>query len=350
MRAKKLELVNFRNYSAEQIEFSGNINIICGDNGMGKTNIAEAVYYFSHGRSFRSNGREIIKDGCDKAKIRLLFDSGERKFDGEIRFFGGKKKEILLNEIELKKTSQLLGNFICVLFTPDELNIVKGMPEMRRKFCDSAIMPLRQNYINELIRYRTVVAQKTALLKTGRYETLSVWNEKMIESGLKIINMRRSYIKRINEKAKVMQENISGGREILDIKYAPSVSDEEGFRKRLEASCEKEKDNRMCLCGPHRDDISFEINGRAAKSYASQGQIRTAVLCLKSAQMEIIKEETGKYPVLLLDDILSELDKKRRDFLISEIRGKQVIITCTDIDFDSAEANIIKIKDGKVVR
>lgn len=350
MKAKKLELRNFRNYSAEQIEFCDSINIICGDNGMGKTNIAEAVYYFSHGRSFRSSGREIIKDGEDKAKIRLCFESGERKFDGEIRFFGGKKKEIMLNEIELKKTSQLLGNFICVLFTPDELNIVKGMPEMRRKFCDSAIMPLRPNYIRELIRYRTVVSQKTALLKAGKYETLSVWNEKMVESGLKIINMRRSYIDKINLKAREMQKDISAGREILDIKYSPSVKDEESFRKKLELSSVKEKENRMCLCGPHRDDISFEINGKAAKSYASQGQIRTAVLCLKSAQMEIIKEVTGKYPVLLLDDILSELDKKRRDYLISEIIGKQVIITCTDIDFESAGANIIKIKDGKAVR
>lgn len=350
MKAKGIELHNFRNYEFEKVLFDENVNIICGDNGMGKTNIIEAVYYFSQGRSFRSNGREVIKDGEDFGKIKLSFESGERKYNGEIRFFGNKRKEIILNEIELKKTSQLLGNIICVLFTPDELNIVKGIPELRRRFCDSAIIPLRPNYLKELIKYRTVINQKTAVLKSGRYDTLPVWNEKLIETGCRIIRMRRSYIEKISEKARQLQREISGGRENLEVRYFPSVQDEEAFIKKIELSSDKEKENRICLYGPHRDDIIFEINGKNAKNYGSQGQIRTAVLCLKTAQMEIIKEETGKYPVLLLDDILSELDKKRREFLISEIKGKQVIITCTDADFTIGNSNVINIKDGKVVR
>ena len=357
MKASQIELYNFRNYENEKISFGDEINIICGDNGMGKTNILEAVYYFSYGRSFRSSGREIIKEGQRESRIKLDFESNERNYEGEIKFLSGKRKEIYLNEVELKKTSQLLGNFICVLFTPDEMNIIKGMPEVRRKFCDSGIMPLRPQFIKELIKYRNILNQKTALLKQRNYSTLDIWNEKLAESGSKIMMMRNSYIERVLEKAKIYQNDISGGKEDLLIEYNPSVkmgknADEikENFFNKLEEYKEKEKENLFCMVGVHRDEIDFSINGKNAKNYASQGQIRTAILSLKSAQMEIIKEESGSYPVMLLDDILSELDKKRRDFLISQIRGKQIIITCTDIEnsFKSGSSNIIEIKDGKV--
>jgi len=358
MKALELELYNFRNYINEKISFSDEVNIIHGDNGMGKTNILEAVYYFSYGRSFRSSGREVIKDGEKEGRIKLDFKNEERNYEGEIKFLSGKRKEIYLNEIELKKTSQLLGNFICVLFTPDEMNIVKGMPEIRRKFCDSGIMPLRPNYIKELIKYRNIINQKTVLLKSKSYETLDIWNEKLAECGSKIMMMRSSYIERVREKAALIQKDISNGRENLLIEYNPSVKMgesieeiKENFIKKLSEYTEKEKENFFCMAGTHRDEIEFLINGKNAKNYASQGQIRTAVLCLKSAQMEIIKEETGFYPVMLLDDILSELDKKRRDFLISQIKGKQIIITCTDVEgtFKSENANLIEIKDGKRV-
>ena len=356
MRAFELELYNFRNYKNEKIDFGDEINIIYGDNGMGKTNILEAVYYFSYGRSFRSSGREIIKDGEKESRIKLDFINNERNYEGQIKFLSGKRKEIYINEIELKKTSQLLGNFICVLFTPDEMSIIKGMPDIRRKFCDSAIMPLRPQFIKELIRYKTIINQKTALLKSKDYLTLDIWNEKLAECGSRIMMMRSSYIQRIKEKANEFQKDISGGKENLTLRYNPSVKMgdslneiKENFIKRLEEYKEKEKENFFCMTGPHRDEIDFEINGKNAKNYASQGQIRTAILCLKSSQMEIIKEERGNYPVMLLDDILSELDKKRRDFLISQIKGKQIIITCTDIEksFKNENSNIIRIKDGK---
>ncbi len=358
MRASGLELYNFRNYENEKISFGDEVNIIYGDNGMGKTNILEAVYYFSYGRSFRTGGREIIKDGEKEGRIALSFLNNERNYEGEIKFLSGKRKEIYLNEIELKKTSQLLGNFICVLFTPDEMSIIKGMPDSRRRFCDSSIMPLRPQFIKELINYRNIINQKTALLKSKRYETLDIWNEKLAECGSKIMVMRSSYIKRIEEKAALLQKDISLKKENLTVRYNPSVKmgeslDEikENFLTKLEEYKEKEKENFFCMAGIHRDEIDFEINGKPAKTYASQGQIRTAVLCLKSAQMEIIKEETGSYPVMLLDDILSELDKKRRDFLISRIKGKQIIITCTDLEnsFMNKNTNIINIKEGKVI-
>lgn len=358
MTASQLELYNFRNYENEKVLFGDEVNIIYGDNGMGKTNILEAVYYFSYGRSFRSSGREVIKEGEKEGKIALSFKNGERDYDSEINFLSGKRKEIYLNEIELKKTSQLLGNFICVLFTPDEMSIIKGMPDVRRRFMDSSIMPLRPQFIKELITYRNIIAQKTALLKSKNYSTLDVWNEKLSESGSKIMLMRSSYIKRIEEKAASLQKDISSEKEILSVRYNPSVKigetleeTKENFISKLEEYKEKEKENFFCMAGVHRDEIDFNINGKPLKTYASQGQIRTAVLCLKSAQMEIIKEETGDYPVMLLDDILSELDKKRRDFLISQIKGKQIIITCTDLEksFINENTNIINIKDGKVM-
>lgn len=359
MKASRLELYNFRNYQSENIDFGDEVNIIYGDNGMGKTNILEAIYYFSYGRSFRGSGREIIKEGEKESRITLDFENEERKYEGEIKFLNGKRKEIYLNEIELKKTSELLGNFICVLFTPDELSIIKGLPEERRRFCDSSIIPLRPQFIKELIRYKNILNQKTALLKTKNYHTLDIWNEKLAESGSKIMMMRGSYIERIKKGANEIQKDISGGKENFEMIYNPSVKmgadineTKENYLKKLFEYEEKEKENGFCMVGVHRDETEFFINGKNAKNYASQGQIRTGVLCLKSAQMEIIKEETGNYPVMLLDDILSELDKKRRDFLVSQIKGKQIIITCTDIEksFKKENANIIKIKEGKRVK
>ena len=350
MKASNLELYNFRNYEYENISFSDGVNIIHGENGMGKTNILEAVYYFSYGRSFRSGGKEVIKDGEKEARISLSFENSQRNLESDIKFLSGKRKEIYINEIELKKTSQLLGNFICVLFTPDEMGIIKGMPEVRRKFCDSSIMPLRPNYIKELIKYRNILVQKTALLKSRQYETLDIWNEKLAETGSRIMKLRESYIERINQKAREIQNEISGGKEELNLIYNPSVKLKENYLEKLTEYKEKEKENLFCMVGVHRDDIDIFINGKLAKNYASQGQIRTAVLSLKLAETEIIKEETGEYPVMLLDDILSELDKSRREFLISKIKGKQIIITCTDIEnYFNDNVNIIEIKDGKNV-
>ncbi len=358
MKASNLELYNFRNYEKETVSFGDEVNIIYGDNGMGKTNILEAVYYFSYGRSFRASGREIIKEGEKESKITLDFENEERNYKGEIKFLSGKRKEIYLNEIELKKTSELLGNFICVLFTPDELSIIKGLPDERRRFCDSSIIPLRPQFIKELIKYRNLINQKNALLKSRNYITLDVWNEKIAECGSKIMLMRSSYIERIEKMARDLQKEISGGNENLEMKYNPSVKMgadlneiKENFITKLHEYEEKEKENCFSMVGVHRDELEFFINGKNAKNYASQGQIRTAVLSLKSAQMEIIKEESGNYPVMLLDDILSELDKKRRDFLISQIKGKQIIITCTDIEssFKTDSANIINIRNGQVI-
>ncbi|MGN1097368.1 MAG: DNA replication/repair protein RecF [Clostridia bacterium] len=357
MDIKKLILNDFRNYENETLTFTDGVNIIYGNNGMGKTNALEAIYYFSQGRGFRGSGKDAVRSGCESGKIGLTFQSEQREYNGEIRF-EGKQKKILLNEIELKKTSQLIGRFICVLFTPDEMNLVKGAPEVRRRFLDSAIIPMKPSYLSALMSYNLILKQKSSLLRQEKYSMLPIFNQQLAEAGSKIILVRRNYIEKIKNVAADIQSEISSGSEKLEISYNSSVKlgnglseTKENFLKKLREMEESEKENKICFVGPHRDDISFKINGKSAKNFASQGQQRSIVLCLKTAQTELIREETGESPVMLLDDIMSELDKNRRDFLREKINGKQVIITCTEpenSDIKDCE-NKIHIKDGRVI-
>ncbi len=358
MNINKLVLKDFRNYEAETIAFSDGINIIYGNNGMGKTNALEAIYYFSQGRGFRGSGKDAVRNGCEAGRIGISFNSGDREYNGEIHF-EGKHKKIFLNEIELKKTSQLVGQFICVLFTPDEMNLIKGSPEVRRRFVDSSIIPMKPSYLSALMTYNLVLKQKSSLLRQERYNMLPVFNVQLAEIGSKIILMRKRYIDSIKDIAAQVQKDISSGKEELEINYAASVKPEtslsetkQAFIKRLEDMEKSEKENKICFVGPHRDDISFKINGKSAKNFASQGQQRSAVLCLKAAQTELIYNETGESPVMLLDDIMSELDKYRRDFFTQRIMDKQVIITCTepeDSDINGLGKKI-QIENGRVVR
>lgn len=357
MIAKKIKLENFRNYEKEEVSFSPDINIIYGKNGMGKTNLIEALYSFSYGRSFRSKTKEFLRHGCENAKIELLFESENREQTADIVFTKDNKKKIRVNEINITKTSDLLGRFICVLFTPDELSLVKDGPDKRRRFMDTSIVSLRPTYFSALSAYTTCLKQKNALLKTGNTSMLDIWDEKLSEYGAAIALLRQSYINSLSEKARIAQSDISQGKEDLEVLYSHSYrigknkSETKDFlmEKILEAR-KREIENRMCLVGPHRDDLLFKINSFNAKGYASQGQQRSIVLSLKTAQMEIIKEQEGEYPQLLLDDVMSELDSDRRDFFTEKIKGKQVVISCTDlsnINFKK-DSNLIKIKDGKV--
>lgn len=357
MYIRSLSLQNFRNYEKEVLHFSDGVNIICGNNGMGKTNALEAIYYFSQGRGLRGAGREAIRYGCQDGKISAEFRSDDRDHVGEIRF-EGRNKKIFLNDIELKKTSQLIGKFVCVLFTPDEMNLVKGSPEVRRKFVDSSIIPMRPSYLSALMTYNLILKQKSSLLHREDYKMLPIFNQQMAEIGSRIIHMRHSYIESVKDLAAEVQLEISGGTERLEMGYNASVKPEstrdetvEAFLQKLSAMESSEKENKICFVGPHRDDISFKINGKSAKSFASQGQQRSIVLCLKAAQTELIHRETGESPVMLLDDIMSELDRYRRDFLREKISGKQVIITCTEPENSNIKEcnNVIQIRDGKRV-
>ncbi len=357
MNIKQLRLKNFRNYENETLNFSDGINIIFGKNGMGKTNALEGIYYFSQGRGLRGGSRDAVRSGSSSGEIRLSFSSENRDFEGVI-LFEGKQKKISLNDIELKKTSQLIGRFVCVLFTPDEMNLVKGAPDVRRRFIDSAIIPIKPSYLSLLMTYNLILKQKGSLLRQEKYDMLPVFNHQLAEIGSKIIVMRHSYIEKIKGSAAETQLDISLGREKLDVGYSDGVhftDDLDGtrraFMKKLAEMEESEKENKICFVGPHRDDLSFKVNGKNARGFASQGQQRSIVLCMKCAQMELLREETGEYPVLLLDDIMSELDSERRRFLTEKITGKQVIITCTDIESSGLGqfGNKIQIENGRVI-
>lgn len=357
MIAKKIILENFRNYEKEQVSFSPEINIIYGKNGSGKTNLIEALYSFAYARSFRAKSKEFIRHGCENSRIYLEFKKNERNQSADIIFTKENKKKIRINEINITKTSDLLGNFICVLFTPDEMSLVKDGPDKRRKFLDTSIISLRPSYFSALSAYMTCLKQKNAILKNGNYALLDVWDEKLAEYGAAVSLLRQSYISSLSEKAKKAQYDISGGRENLEIIYSHGYkmgnnrSETKDFiLEKIYEARKREIETKTALVGPHRDDMIFKINSYNAKSYASQGQQRSIVLSMKTAQMEIIHEQEGEYPQLLLDDVMSELDGERRDFFSEKIAGKQVVITCTDLSNINIKenANLIKIKDGKV--
>ena len=357
MIAKKVSLENFRNYEKAEVTFSDGVNIIHGKNGAGKTNLIEALYAFSYARSFRSPSKEFLRHGEDRAKIELSFISEGREQSADMIFTKDNGKRIRVNEIDIKKTSDLLGRFISVLFTPDELSLVKEGPDKRRKFLDTSIVSLRPNYFSALSNYAACIKQKNSILKSSDYRTLDVWNEKIAEYGAVLAHTREKYIDSLSEKAKDAQSDISSGKEELEIIYShrykigQNREETKGYiLEKMEEAKDSEKENKMCLIGPHRDDLVFKINSFNARHFASQGQQRSIVLSLKTAQMEIIKNEAGEYPGLLLDDVMSELDSERRDFFTEKTRGKQVIISCTDLQNlkFGKEANLIKIEDGKI--
>lgn len=357
MIAKKLYLENFRNYEKDEVLFSPEINILYGKNGSGKTNLIEALYSFSYARSFRAKSKEFIRHGCEISRIALDFEKKERCQNADIVFTKENKKKIRINEINITKTSDLLGVFICVLFTPDELSLVKDGPDKRRRFLDTSIVSLRPSYFSALSAYTTCLKQKNALLKSGNLKMLDVWDEKLSEYGAAVAHLRKSYISALAEKAAKAQHDISGGRENLEIIYSHSYKignnkreTKDFIMEKIEEARKREIENKTALVGPHRDDMNFKVNSFNAKNFASQGQQRSIVLSMKTAQMEIIKEQEGEYPQLLLDDVMSELDGERRDFFTEKIIGKQVVISCTDLSNINIKGNenLIKIRDGRV--
>ena len=347
MKANKLSLTNFRNYEEQEIEFGSGINIIYGDNAQGKTNILEAVHMFSMGKSNRtSRDSELIRHGEPRAKIYMEFSSYGSENFFQIEMFRSKRKSIVYNDIPVKKNSELLGKFNVVYFGPELLGLVKEGPRGRRRNLDMLISQLRPNYFSALTHLKRVVESKNALLKmqTPNKTLLDIMNEKLIELSAELIGYRIEFIGRIEEIAQEIQLDISAQKERLGMRYAscigrlnPSetISREDikaRLRERLEANRSRELENRETIVSPHREDIVYEINGKEAKSFASQGQQKTIVLVEKLAEVKLIEQEINETPVLLLDDIMSELDRRRRRFVMANIEDMQIIITCTDLD------------------
>ncbi len=357
MYVKKLKLSGFRNYKSEEFEFLPDTNILYGNNAQGKTNALEAMYLFSIGKSFRTQqDRELINFDESFTRLYIEFEDKVRTNEIEIVVRRDRKKQIKINDVPISKMGDLIGKFCVILFSPDELNLTKGSPNARRRFLDIALSQMRPKYYHILRRYNKVLEQRNNLIKKLKFtsdssakETIFVWNEKLAEYGMAIIEYRKSFVEKLYKYSKQIHKEISG--EDFEIKYKSAFLSKEEFKEKLDTSLDKEIEQGFTLYGPHRDDLDIFTEGKDIKTYGSQGQHRSAVLALKLSQADMIYEDMGEYPVLLLDDIMSELDSVRRAYLVGKIKNKQVIITCTDADEIgmSSEANLIHIENGKII-
>lgn len=357
MFVEKIYLSNFRNYENAQIKLEKGTNVIYGANAKGKTNILESVCVMSTARSHR-NAREseMIRLGTECSKIKIKFFSHGRQNVGEIQFFSDKKKRILINGVPATKTSEIMGYLNTVIFCPEDLKLVKGSPGERRKMLDLGISQLRHKYFHSLSNYYKILEQRNRLLKENpESDMLWVWDEKLVESGADIIWFRYSYIERLKSKVSKILKEICN--EDIDIVYncgfeSENFKDKEKikitFKQELEINLEREKRFGISLTGPHRDDFKIILNNNEAKLYASQGQQRSIALAIKMAEVELIKDDTGETPVLLLDDVLSELDESRRGYILNNIENIQVIITCTDKDLFGNIPNVNLIDVEKI--
>ena len=348
MRIDRLELEGFRNYGKEEADFDPRCNVICGENAQGKTNLLEALVYLSRGKSPRARtDREMIGFSEESARLQVRADSRGREFQVRADLFRGRRRKITVNQVPVKTNAALGDVYHTVFFQPEDLNLIREGAATRRRFLDTALCQLRPRYAAALAGYERAREQKTRILRDydqrpDLLEALPEFNEQLIRLGAALIHYRHSFCLRLAEYAAVHHRECSGGREALELRYqtvsyvedsgaAPEIVKEQ-LRRHMDSHKEAELSSRLCLSGPHKDDVSVSIDGRDAKQYASQGQTRTAALALKLAEREIYKNAAGEYPVLLLDDVLSELDPRRQEFVLNRIAGGQVFITCCEED------------------
>ena len=359
MIIKSLELNDYRNYEKLSIKFDKGINILYGDNAQGKTNILEAIYLCSTTKSHRGNkDKEIIRFGFEESHIRALFNKNEVDYQVDIHLRNEKSKGIAVNGVKLKKAVELLGLANVIIFSPEDLSIIKNGPSDRRRFVDSELCQLDKVYLYNLTNYNKIVNQRNNLLKDilmhpELRDTLDVWDSQLVSIGTKVIERRKLFIDQLNNVIGNIHKNISGDKENLEILYEPNI-DIEGYEEKLVRHREKDIRYKLTSVGPHRDDFIFNINGMDTKKYGSQGQQRTVALSLKLAEIRLVESLSGNTPILLLDDVLSELDSNRQNFLLNSIKNIQTIITCTGLDEfinSRIELNkVFKIMDGTVKR
>ena len=365
MTVTSLFLENFRNYKELDIKLGRGINILCGENGHGKTNLLEALYFFTTAKSFRgAQEKDIISLGKEGFRIGLEFEGSGRDKNISFSYNTGKKRKIILNGVEKNKRADIIGQFRAVVFTPDHLSLVKGGPAERRRFIDTGLCQIRPAYFSGLLKAQKLLAQKLALLKRagGADKTIiDIINCELSQVCGFIIKNRAEYIKKIEGLAKIRHNEISEGAEALAISYYPFCrgedfenADEIAKRcyERLSGGMSAEIAAGGCLYGTHRDGIELFINSQNARIFASQGQQRSIVLSLKSAECEMLRGDDGEYPVLLLDDMLSELDRRRQEYILNHTGAGQVIITCCDKTqlekMAAGGSRMFLIKDGKV--
>ena len=342
MLIKQLKLHHFKNAAEETLPFGDGVNVICGENASGKTNLLEAVFFFAAGKSFRGcKDRELIRFGEEEAGAELRFSRGvDNAVETKMGVFLRKaqRRQITVEGQPVKTLAEYLGLFRAVIFTPDHLHLVKGAPENRRHFLDLAICQSFPRYAASVHEYGRLLQQKNAMLRGENPDKhlLEVYNERMAVSAAVITLNRFRYLENLEREAKEVQKEMSSGTELLELRYSSQIGAKEGqtaeelrdaYRTLFEARTEMEIRRGTALFGPQKDDFAVLINKKNARLFGSQGQQRSAVLALKLAEGELSKRLTGEYPVFLLDDILSELDAGRRGYILSHLSGRQVILT-----------------------
>ena len=371
MKLKTLQLQNYRNYESISLNCHPDVNILIGENAQGKTNLLESIYTLALAKSHRtSNDKELIRFDSDYAKIEgdLSYRYGEMPLT---KYITKKGKQVKINHLEQSRLTQYIGHLNVVLFAPEDLNIVKGSPQIRRRFIDMELGQISAVYLNDLSQYQRILKQKNNYLKQLQYgqktdsTMLEVLNQQFAEYAFKITLRREHFINELESLAKPIHSGITNERETLSLSYLPSIkleNKDKSETERLEEvltilndNMEREKDRGVCLYGPHRDDLGFNVNGMDAQTYGSQGQQRTTALSIKLAEIELMNIEVGEYPILLLDDVLSELDDSRQSHLLSTIQHKvQTFVTTTSVDGIEHEimknAKLYRINQGEIIK
>lgn len=360
MYIKTLQLLDYRNFKTLAIRLGENVNVFMGNNAQGKTNILEAIYYCAFARSHRTNrDKELVEINSNRAFIRV--DVAKSRLDKriDINILKDGKKAIQINSIKVTKIGELVGTFNVVMFSPEDLKIVKESPGIRRKFLDMELCQLNSKYYYNLVQYNKILNQRNTVLKNKSIDEsmLDVYDMQLAKYGKLIIKSRLGYIDKLNQYAKDIHRDITSGKEEIEFKYISVVKNlediENSMLSQLKSARKKDIDKRTTSIGPHRDDFTILLNSMDAKIYGSQGQQRTSVLTIKFSSLKIIKELTGEYPVLLLDDVLSELDFSRKAYILRSIKGIQSIITCTGIEdltnYLDEKSKVFKVKEGSII-
>ena len=360
MKIVSLELKNFRNYANASVNFADGLNVLYGENASGKTNMLESVYFSSVFSSPRTTkDKEMVLLGESVATIKLVIEKKYRKHTINIQIDTQNKKKVAVDGIPVNRAGELLGVLGVVFFSPDEMKLIKESPAERRRFLDIGLSQQQKSYFVALSRYNHTLKQKNNLLK--EYKTasnvddmLDVWDAVLAKEGAIIIARRMEYIKTLNDAAAKFHFILSGQKEKLTLSYesgsktdCPVEELESNLFSALKLSREKDKELGFSTVGPHRDDIKIDINGKDARKFASQGQQRTVALAMKIGQVVIYKNEIGEPPVLLLDDVLSELDENRQHILLDLVNGFQTLLTCTEYKLDNA-ATLFEVNNGSV--
>ena len=358
MYIEKIILNHFRNYDEQVIKLNPHINVFYGNNAQGKTNILESIFLCGFGKSFRtSKEKEMIGLGKEYTQVEMQYQKSDRS--GKIKVILANKKQIEVNGVKIKKLSELVGNLNLVIFTPDDIQILKNGPAERRRFLDMMIGQLRPNYVYTLNLYLKTLEQRNNYLRQIKEENkseemLEIWDEKLAEYAVTIWKYRNEFIEKLKQKIKVIHLQITNEKEELKIEYLSDCKNKENYLELLKQRRKLDIIKGFTTKGIHRDDFQTLINEKEVGIYGSQGQHRTSILTLKLAELYVIYDEIGEYPILLLDDFMSELDENRRKSLLKYIKDTQVIITCTDkmelkdIDLEK-EYDYYQVQSGKIL-